>query len=68
MFENKVLELIAQQISIHQVEISTILGSLENSCISISLLFGKLFNISNIKNEIKENFSKIDEDLKESTQ
>ena len=53
-FENKVLELIAQQIAIYQVELSTILGSLETSCISVSLIFGKLCDISIFTKEIKK--------------
>ena len=61
-FKNKVLELIAQQISIYQVELSTFLGSLEASCTNVSLLFGKLCDISNFNKEIKEKMSKVDED------
>ena len=66
--ENKVLELISQQISIHQVELSIILGSLETSCIRVSFLFGKLCDISIFTKEIKEKLSKNDEDLKASAQ
>ena len=62
------LELIAQQISIYQVELSTFLGSLEASCTNLSLLFGKLCDVSIFTKEIKEKLSKIDEDLKESAQ
>ena len=35
---------------------------------SVSLLFGKLCDISNFTKEIKEKLSKIDKDLKVSTQ
>ena len=62
------LDLIAQKNSIYQVELSTIMDSLETSCISVSLLFGKLCDISNFTKEIKEKLSKIDEDLKVSAQ
>lgn len=67
-FENKILELIAQKISIHQVELSTILGSLETSCNNVSLLFDKLCDISIFTKEIKDKLLKIDEDLKASAQ
>ena len=63
-FENKVLEHIAQQIAIYQVEISTILGFLETACTNVSSLFGKLCDVSNFTKEIKKKLSKIDEDLK----
>ena len=61
-FAKNVLELI----SIHQVELSTILGSLETSCNNVTSLFGKICDISIFTKEIKEKLSKIDEDLKES--
>ena len=56
-FENKVLELIAQQIAIHQVELSTILGSMETSCNNVPLLFKKLYNISTFTNAIIDKLS-----------
>ena len=62
------MEHIAQQIAIYQVELSTILGSLESSCTNVSSLFGKLCDVSTFTKEIKDKFSKIDEDLKESSQ
>ena len=62
------LEHIAQQIAIYQVELSTILGSLETSCTNVSSLFGKLCDVSNFTKEIMEKLSKIDEDLKVSVQ
>ena len=65
-FENKVLELVAQKISIHKVELSTILSSLETSCNNVTSLFSKLCDISIFTKEIKEKLSKIDEDLKAS--
>ena len=58
-FDNKFLEIIAQQIAIHQVKLSTILGSLETSSTSVSLLFGKLCDISNFTKEINKKFSNI---------
>lgn len=68
MFENKVLKFIAQQITIYQVELSTILGFLETSCINVSFLFGKLCDTSIFSKEIRDKLSKIDKDLKESAQ
>ena len=65
-FENKVLEHIAQQIAIYQVELSTFLGSMETTCTNVSSLFGKLYDVSNFTKEIKGKLSKIDEDLKAS--
>lgn len=67
-FENKFLELIAQKISIYQVDLATILGSLETSCNNITSLFGKIHDTSNCTKEIKGKISKIDEDLKASAQ
>ena len=62
------LEHIAQQIAIYQVELSTILGPLKTSCANVSSLFGKLCDVSNFTKEINDKFSMIDEDLKASTQ
>ena len=67
-FDNKVLEHIAQQIVIHQVKLSKILVNLETSCLNVSSLFGKLCDVSEFTKEIKDKFSKIDEDLKASAQ
>ena len=65
-FENKVLELVAQNIAIYQVDLSTILGSLETSTKNVTSLFGKLWNASIFTWEIKDKLSKIDEYLKAS--
>ena len=62
------MELIAQKIAIHQVDLSTILGSLETSCNNVTSLLGKLYDTSIFTKEIKGKLSKIDEDLKESGQ
>ena len=62
------LEKIAQQICICQVELSTSLSSLETSCTNVSSLFGKLCDVSNFIKELKEKLSKIDKDLNASTQ
>ena len=67
-FENKVLELASKKITIHQVDLSTILGSLETSCNNVTSLLGKLYDTSIFTKEIKDKLSKIDEDLKASTQ
>ena len=62
------MELIAQKISIHQVELSTILGSLETTCNNVTFLFDKLYDTSIFSKDIKYKISKIDEYLKESSQ
>ena len=67
-FENKVLEQIAQKIAIHQVELSTSLSSLESTCNIVTILFGKLCDISIFTKDIKEKLAKIDEDMKASAQ
>lgn len=48
------MELVAQKIAIHQVHLSTILGSLETSTINVTYLFGKLCDTSIFSKEIKE--------------
>ena len=67
-FDNKVLEHIAQQIAIQQVELSSILTNLENSCTNVTSLFGKLCNAIEFTKEIKRKLTKIDDDLKASAQ
>ena len=62
------MELISQNIGIHQVDLSTILGSLETSCNNVTSLFDKLCDTSILTKDIKDNFSEIDEDLKASAQ
>ena len=62
------MELIVEKIVIHQVDLSTILSSLETSCNNVTSLFGKLYDTSTFTNEIKDKLSKIDEDLKASAQ
>ena len=47
-FDNKVLEHIAQQIAIQQVEFSSILTNLETSCINVTSIFTKLCNVTKI--------------------
>ena len=65
-FENKVLELVAQKISINQVELSTILVTLETYVNNVVSLFAKLSDTSNFTKEIKDKLAKIDEDMKAS--
>ena len=62
-FDNKVLEHIAQQIAIQQLDLSSILTSLETSCTNVTSLFAKLFDIIEYTKEIKSKLNKIDEDL-----
>ena len=67
-FDNKVLEHIAQQIAIHQVELSSILSNLESSYTNVTSLFAKLCDVTKFTKEIKGKLDKIDEDLKASAQ
>lgn len=67
-FNNKVLEHISRQIAIHQVELSTILVNLEVSCSNVSSLFAKLCDITKYTKEVKDKLSKIDTNLKASSQ
>ena len=50
----------------YQVDLSTILSSLETSVNNVTLLFRKLCDTSIFTQEIKDKLSKIDEDLKAS--
>jgi hypothetical protein len=58
------LEQVAQKISIHQVELSTTLSSLETSTNNVTSLFRKLCDTSILTHGIKDKLSKIDENLK----
>ena len=66
-FDNKVLEHVAQQIAIQQVELSKILTNLETSHTNVTSLFVKLCDVTKYTKEIKSNLNKIDEDLIAST-
>ena len=66
-FENKVLEQVAQKIAIYQVDLSTILSSLETFANNVTSLFSNLCDTSIFTQEIKDKLSKIVEDLKESS-
>ena len=65
-FDNKVLEHIAQQIAIKQVELATFLGNFENSFKNVASLFAKLCDVSRFTKEIKEKLNKIDNDMQSS--
>lgn len=65
-FENKVLENVTQKIAIDQVEIYTLISSLENVVNNFVSLFVKLSDTINITKEIKDKLAKIDMDLKDS--
>ena len=65
-FDNKVLEHIAQQIVIKQVELSRFLGNFENSFTNAASLFAKLCDVSRFTKEIKVKLNKIDIDRKSS--
>ncbi|GLJ04869.1 hypothetical protein SUGI_0005160 [Cryptomeria japonica] len=67
-FDNKVLEHIAQQIAIKQVELTTILAKLENSFNNVTSFFAKLCDVTEFTKEIRDQLKKIDDDLKVSAQ
>ena len=58
-FDDKVLEHIAQQIAIKQVELSAFLGNFENSFTSAVSLFTKLCDVFRFTKEIKVKLNKI---------
>ena len=58
----------AQKIDIHQVDLSTILGSLETSCNNVTSLLCKLCDTSSFTKEIRDKLSKVNEDLQTSAQ
>ena len=63
-----ILEKIAWNIAIYQVEFSTSLSSLESTYNNVTLLFSKLCDTTIFTKDIKDKLSKIDEDLKASAQ
>ncbi|GLJ30911.1 hypothetical protein SUGI_0615370 [Cryptomeria japonica] len=67
-FDNKVLEHIAQQIAIKQVELTTILAKLENSFNNVTSFFAKLCDVTKFTKGIRDQLKKIDDDLKASAQ
>ncbi|GLJ19494.1 hypothetical protein SUGI_0352090 [Cryptomeria japonica] len=67
-FDNKVLEHIAQQIAIKQVELTTILAKLENSFNNVTSFFAKLCDVTEFTKGIRDQLKKIDDDLKVSAQ
>ena len=62
-FDAKVLEHIAQQIAIKQVELATFLGNFENTFKDTASLFVKLCDVSGFTKEIKDKLNKIDNDM-----
>ncbi|GLJ50222.1 hypothetical protein SUGI_1069110 [Cryptomeria japonica] len=67
-FDNKVLEHIAQQIAIKQVELTTILAKLENSFNNVTSFLAKLCDVTEFTKGIRDQLKKIDDDLKASAQ
>ncbi|GLJ25488.1 hypothetical protein SUGI_0488040 [Cryptomeria japonica] len=67
-FDNKVLEHIAQQIAIKQVELTTILAKLENSFNNVTSFFAKLCDVTEFTKGIRDQLKKVDDDLKASAQ
>ncbi|GLJ20075.1 hypothetical protein SUGI_0364220 [Cryptomeria japonica] len=67
-FDNKVLEHIAQQIAIKQVELTTILAKLENSFNNITSFCAELCDVTEFTKGIRDQLKKIDDDLKVSAQ
>ena len=62
------LEHIAQQIEIKQVELSTFLGNIDNSFTSVTSLFAKLCDVFGFTKEIEEKLNKIHVDIQSSAQ
>ena len=60
------MKLVAQKIAIDQVELSTILATLESYVNNVVSLFVKISDTSNFTKDIKIKLSKIDEDMKAS--
>ncbi|GLJ41042.1 hypothetical protein SUGI_0849690 [Cryptomeria japonica] len=67
-FDNKVLEHIAQQIAIKQVELTTSLAKLENSFNNVTSFFAKLCDVTEFTKGIRNQLKKVDDDLKASAQ
>ncbi|GLJ22159.1 hypothetical protein SUGI_0416310 [Cryptomeria japonica] len=67
-FDNKVLEHIAQQIAIKQVELTTSLAKLENSFNTVTSFFAKLCDVTEFTKGIRDQLKKVDDDLKASAQ
>ncbi|GLJ27649.1 hypothetical protein SUGI_0542560 [Cryptomeria japonica] len=65
-FDKKVLEHIAQQIAIKQVELTTILAKLENSFNNVTSFFAKLCDVTEFTKGIRDQLKKVDDDLKAS--
>ncbi|GLJ39681.1 hypothetical protein SUGI_0811210 [Cryptomeria japonica] len=65
-FDNKVIEHIAQQIAIKQVELTTILAKLENSFNNVTSFFAKLCDVTEFTKGIRDQLKKVDDDLKAS--
>ncbi|GLJ43345.1 hypothetical protein SUGI_0900360 [Cryptomeria japonica] len=67
-FDNNVLEHIAQQIAIKQVELTTSLAKLENSFNNVTSFFAKLCDVTEFTKGIRDQLKKVDDDLKASAQ
>ncbi|GLJ34256.1 hypothetical protein SUGI_0688480 [Cryptomeria japonica] len=67
-FDNKVLEHIAQQIAIKQVELTTSLAKLENYFNNVTSFFAKLCDVTEFTKGIRDQLKKVDDDLKASAQ
>ncbi|GLJ39582.1 hypothetical protein SUGI_0808750 [Cryptomeria japonica] len=67
-FDNKVLEHIAQQIAIKQVELTTGLAKLENSFNNVTSFFANLCDVTEFTKGIRDQLKKVDDDLKASAQ
>ena len=64
--KNKLLENVASRITMDQVQLSTIISSLETTINNVVALFVKLCDTSNFTLEIKNKLTKVDSDLKTS--
>lgn len=63
-FENKVLEKISKKIAINQVELTNLITVLERILAKIVKLFGKLSDVPNLTQDVKNKLQKIGEDFK----
>ena len=65
-FENNILENVASRITIDQVELSTIISSMDTTVNNVVALLVNLCDTSNFTLEIKNKLNKVDSDLKTS--
>lgn len=67
-FENKVLEHIAQQIALNQVELFSKLRNVEQSMSKVTQFFAKLCDVGQFTKETKDTIAKNEDEIKDSAQ